>query len=137
MGGWYLLTGVVALAQAADRGRPAFGLFAAVLGALVIIAALWVIAMAVRGLRDIEGLPATARRRSWLSVATRVSLSSLLPVGTVVLLSTMSPGAGWVLGLAYLILGAAICAAALLASHVEHLCGARVWRASHRFYFAR
>jgi hypothetical protein len=97
----------------------------------------WVIVMAVRGLRDIEGLPETAKRRSWLFVAARVSLSSLLPIGTVVLLSTLSTAAGWGLGLAYVVLGAAVCAIAALAGHVEHLCGARVWRANNRFYFAR
>ena len=41
------------------------------------------------------------------------------------------------LAVAYAVLGGAICATALLASHVEHLCGARVWRSRHRFYFAR
>jgi hypothetical protein len=137
MGGWYLLTGSVALAQAADRGRPPFGLLVAGLGALVIAVASWVIVMAVRGLRDIQGLPETAKRRSWLSVAAGVSLSSLLPIATVVLLSTLSTAAGWGLGLAYVVLGAAVCATAVLAGHVERLCGARVWRANNRFYFAR
>ena len=38
---------------------------------------------------------------------------------------------------AYTVLGGAICTAAVLATHVEYLCGARVWRCNSRFYFAR
>jgi hypothetical protein len=91
----------------------------------------------VHRLNAIEGLPDTAKRVSWLSVAGRVALSSVLPVATVVALSMTTTGGAWILGLAYAVLGGAICATALLASHVEHLCGARVWRSSHRFYFAR
>ena len=41
------------------------------------------------------------------------------------------------LGVAYALLGGAICTAAVLATHVEYLCGARVWRCHSRFYFAR
>jgi hypothetical protein len=137
LGGWYVVAGIVALAQAAGHGRPELGLLSAVLGVLVIASSIWVIAMAVLGLRGIEGLPATAQRVSWLSVAARVSLSSVLPVATVIFVSTASAGAGWILGLAYVVLGGAICTAAVLATHVEHLCGARVWRSNHRFYFAR
>ena len=137
LGGCYLVTGLVALAQAVGHGRPELGVLAAVLGVLVLAGASWVIGMAVHGLREIQGLPETAVRMSWPSVAVRVSLSSLLPIATVVALTTMAPGAGWIFGLAFAVLGAAICAAAVLASHVEYLCGARVWRSNLRFYFAR
>ena len=44
---------------------------------------------------------------------------------------------GPTLGGAYAVLGGAICIAAVLATHVEYLCGARVWRCNSRFYFAR
>ena len=137
LGGSYLATGIVALAQAVGHGRPDFDVMIAALGVLVIAAAIWVIGLAVHRLNGIEGLPDTAKRVSWLAVAARVALSSVLPVATVVALSMTTTAAGWILGVTYTVLGGAICATALLASHVEHLCGARVWRSSHRFYFAR
>jgi hypothetical protein len=137
LGGWYIAAGLAALAQAADHGRPEFGPLTAVLGALVIAGSLGVIAVAVHRLREIEGLPETAQRVSWLSVAARVSLTSMLPVATAIMVSTASADAGWILGCACAVLGAALCIAAVLATHVEYLCGARVWRSSHRFYFAR
>src|SRR6478735_11123972 len=96
MGAWYGLTGVVALARAA---RPDFGVLGIVLAAGAVVAAISVIAMAVLRLRDIEGLPETAKRASWRSVAARVSLSALPPIATVVLLSATSAGLAWVLGL--------------------------------------
>jgi hypothetical protein len=137
LGGSYLATGLVALAQAAGDGRPEVDVMIAGFGVLVVVAAIWVIGLAVHRLNAIEGLPDTARRVSWLSVAARVALSSVLPVATVVALSMTTTGGAWILGVTYAVLGGAICATALLAGHVEHLCGARVWRARHRFYFAR
>lgn len=138
LGGWYVLAGIVALALVAGEGGPEFGVLAAVLGVLVLAGAVWVIGTAVQRLRGIEGLlPETAQRVSGLWVAARVSLSSVLPVAAVLAVSTVSHEAGWALGLAYTVLGGAICTAAVLATHVEHLCGARVWRSSGRFYFAR
>jgi hypothetical protein len=138
LGGWYLVAGIVALAQVAGRGGPEFGVPAAVLGVLVISGSIAVIALAVHRLREIEGLlQETAQRLSGLWVAARVSLLSALPVGTVIVVATASPGAGWILGLACAVLGVALCTAAALAVHVEHLAGARVFRASDRFYFAR
>jgi hypothetical protein len=137
LGGWYAVAGIVALAQAAGHGRPEFGVPTAVLAVLVIGGSIWVVGMAVHRLRGIEGLPDAARRVSWLSVAAQAWLASALPVATVIVVSTASAGAGWILGLAYAVLGGALCTAAVLAAHVEHLCGARVWRSSTRFYFAR
>jgi hypothetical protein len=137
LGGWYVAAGAVALAHAAGHGRPELGLPAAVLAVVVIGGAVWVIGLAVHRLRGIEGLPEAAQRVSGPSVAARVLLSSVLPVGTVIAVSTASAGAGGILGLAYAVLGAAICTAAVLTAHVEHLCGARVWRSNSRFYFGR
>ena len=136
LGGSYLVTGIAALAYAAAHGHLEFGLTVAITGVLVVACAIVVIGLAVHRLNGIEGLPETAKRGSWLSVTARVVLSSVLPVATVVMLSMTSTG-GWILGLVYAVLGGAICATALLASHVEHLCGARVWRSNNRFYFAR
>ena len=137
LGGWYVVAGAVALAHAAGHGRPQLGPPEA-LGAVAVLAgALWVIGLAVHRLRGIEGLPEAAERVSGRSVAARVLLSSVLPVGTVIAASTASAGAGGILGLAYAVLGGALCTAAVLTAHVEHLCGARVWRSSSRFYFAR
>ena len=137
MGSWYVVAGLVALAQAIGHRKPELGLPAVVLGALVVAASIALIGMAVYRLRGIEGLPATARRASWLAVAARASLASALPAATAVFLSVTSTDAGWILGLTFLVLGAALCTVAALATHVEHLCGARVWRADRRFYFAR
>jgi len=137
LGSCYLVTGLAAVAEAAGRGKPELGALAAVIGVLVLGGAIWVIGMAVHGLREMQGLPETAKRVSWLSVAGRVLLSCALPVATVVMLSMMSVSASWILGLTCTVLGSAICATAALASHVESLCGARVWRSSNRFYFAR
>lgn len=137
LGSCYLLTGIVALVQAAGHGRPELGALAAVLGVLVLAGAISVIAVAVHRLREIEGLPPTAQRVSWVFVVARVSLLSGLPIATVVALSITSAGSGWILGLVFAVLGGAICAAAALAVHVEYLCGARVWRSNRRFYFAR
>ena len=75
---------------------------------------------------------------SGLWVAARVSLSAVLPVGGGGLRLDEPPAsAGQTLGGAYAVLGGAICIAAVLATHVEYLCGARVWRCNSRFYFAR
>lgn len=138
LGGWCLAAGVLTLARVAGRGVPEFGLPAAVLGALVLACSIYVIGMSVRRLNAIEGLlPETVQRVSWPWVATRASLAVLVPIGTVAFLATSSDDAAWTLGLAYAVLGGAICAAAVLATHVEHLCGARVWRSDNRFYFAR
>ena len=138
LGGWYVLAGIAALAHVAGRGGPEFGVLAAVLGVLVIGSSIWVIGMAVHRLRGIEGLlPETAQRVPRLRVAARVSLSAVLPVATAIVAATASHSAGWMFGLAYAVLGGSICIAAVLATHVEHLCGARVWRANTRFYFAR
>jgi hypothetical protein len=136
-GSWYMATGLVALGHAAGHGAPDFGALAAVLGVLVGVTVIYVIGLAVYRLREIEGLPETARRLSWPSIAARVALSSGAPVGLIFLLSSASSDAGWLFGLTYAVLGAAIWAIAVLAGHVEHLCGARVWRSNHRFYFAR
>src|SRR3954469_11659654 len=87
LGGSYLATGLVALAHSAGRGRPEVDVMIAALGVLVVAAAIWVIGLAVHRLNGIEGLPETARRVSWLSVAARVALSSVLPVATVVALA--------------------------------------------------
>lgn len=138
LGGWYVLAGIVALAQVAGRGRPELGAPAMVLGVLVIVGSIGVIGMAVQRLRGIEGLlPETAQRRSPAWVAARASLSAVLPFAMALVASTASHEAGWALGVAFAVLGGSICTAAVLATHVEHLCGARVWRASTRFYFAR
>ena len=137
LGGFSVAAGIFALARAANHGTPELGAFEVVLGGVILVCACWVIGTAVHGLREIQGLPETARRMSWPAVAARVSLSSILPVGTVVFLSVSAASAGWILGLGYVVLGGALCAVALLASRVEHLCGARVWRANNRFYFAR
>ena len=134
LGALYLVAGIVAVSH---DGVPAFGRLAAVLGVLVTGGVIWLIAMAFYRLREIEGLPETAKRVSWPAVAARVSLASVPQVATLVLLSTTSPGGAWLLGLAYAVIGGALFATAVLASHVEHLCGARVWRSSNRFYFAR
>lgn len=66
-----------------------------------------------------------------------MSLSSVVPVGTVLYVATNSAYAAWILGLTYVALGLAWSTVAVLATHVEYLCGARVWRSNHRFYFAR
>jgi hypothetical protein len=138
LGGWYVLAGVVALAQVAGRGGPEFGVLAAILGVLVIAGSITVIGMAVHRLREIEGLlPETAQRVSRLWVAARVSLAAVLPVATAIVVATASHDAGWILGLACAALGASIWTAAVITTHVEHLGGARVWRANTRFYFAR
>ena len=60
------------------------------------------IALALLKLRDIEGLPETAKRVSWLSVVLRVTLLSVLPAATVVVLATTS--AGQLLGLTFAVL---------------------------------
>jgi hypothetical protein len=138
LGGCSILAGLISLAQAADQGRPELGPLAAVLGVLVVGASLWVIGLAVHRLRGIEGLlPETARRVSPPAVAARVSLACAVPLATLALLASTHAGAGWILGSAFAVLGAAIWTAALLATHVEYLSGARVWRSDHRFYFAR
>ncbi len=137
LGGWYLAAGLLTLLQAADRGVPEFGTLTVVLGAFVLAGSVGVIGMAVYRLREIESLPPTARRVSRPWVAARVSLSALLPVAAVVVVSMASVPAGQTLGGAYAVLGGAICIAAVLATHVEYLCGARVWRCNSRFYFAR
>lgn len=137
LGGWFVLAAAVALLQASERGGPEFGAVAMGLGVLVVLGAIGVIGVAVHGLREIQGLPETAQRMPVLWAALRVSLSVVVPVGAAVFASTASAGAGWILGLAFAALGAALCIAAALATHVEYLCGARVWRAQARFYFAR
>jgi hypothetical protein len=137
LGGWYVVAGLAALLHAADNGVPEVGTLAAVLGALAGVGSVWVIGMAVHRLREIEGLPETAQRVSVLWVAARASLLAVLPVAAVVFVSMSSTSAGQTLGVAYAVLGGAICTAAVLATHVEYLCGARVWRCNSRFYFAR
>jgi hypothetical protein len=138
LGSWHLVAGALALTQVVGRDAPDLGLPVAVLGALVVAIAACVIGVAIRQLNAIDGmLPEKVQRVSLVWVATRVSLAGVIPVGGAILAANASPAAGWILGLAYIVLGVAICAAAVLATHVEHLCGARVWRSNLHFYFAR